>query len=280
MTPIKIAIGVIVCAALSACGDDSPATPGTPTSSTPTVSGLAISGNDAIRTGFFASYTATATLSNGTTQTVTPAWTSSSPAVATVDSTGRVDGLTHGSTNLAASYQGANASKTVNIRQNYGGNWSGTYAIQACDQSGIFATIRWCQELGGVGATLPFSLALTQSGNNRDEISGTISHGSLAGNTSGNVTGDGRLVIGGSYNVTNSGVTITVVVGGWDTRAAAGDSMTGAWAINLSAVGAPGNAYQQNRIVAVSHTSQQASVSPAPDHYGLTLSELFDRIRH
>lgn len=280
-TTAALVITVIACAVLSACGgDSSTATPGTPTPSTPTVSSLAISGPDAVRTRFFSNYTATATLSNGTTQTVTPAWTSSSPAIATVDSTGRVDGLTHGSTNLAASYQGVSAAKTVSIVQNYGGNWEGTYAIQACDQSGVFASIHWCQELGGTGVVLPFSLALTQSGNGRDEISGTISHGSLAGNISGNVTGDGRLVIGGSYNVTTSGVTLTVQVGGWDTRAAAGDSMTGGWASNLSATGATGNAYQQNRIVAVSHTLQQATVSAAPQHYVLSLPELFERMRH
>ena len=281
MTAAALVIAVAACVVFSACGEDSStATPGAPTPSTPTVSSLAISGPDAVRTRFFSNYTATATLSNGTTQTVTPAWTSSSPAVATVDSAGRVDGLTHGSTNLAASYQGVSASKTVNIVQNYGGNWTGTYAMQACDQSGVFASIHWCQELGGAGAILPFSLALTQTGNGRDEISGTISHGSLAGNISGSVSGDGRLVIGGSYNVTTSDVTFTVQVGGWETRAAPGDSMTGGWASNLSAVGVAGNAYQQNRIVAVTHTSQQTNVSAAPQRYVLSLSDLFERLRH
>ncbi len=264
-------------AVISGCGGDD--TPAAPSTATPTVNSFTISGNDAIRTGFFANYTATAQLSNGTTQSVTPTWSSSNPSVGAVDSAGRLDGVAHGSINLAASYQGRSANKTVNVVHNYGGNWSGTYVIRACDQSGVFASIRWCQDLGSVGAVLPFSLALTQSGNGANEISGTVSHGGFAANTSGNVTGDGRLVIGGASNVTTEGVTFTIAVGGWDTRPAAGDSMSGGWAVNLSAIGTPGNAYQENQIVAVNHTSQQASISAAPDRYVLSLGELFERLR-
>ena len=266
-----------VAAIVSGCGGDE--TPSAPSTTAPTVTTLTIAGNDAIQTGLFANYTATAQLSNGTTQSVTPTWSSSDPSVGAVDSTGRLDGLTHGSITLAASYQGRSASKSVNIVHNYAGNWTGTYVIQACDQAGVFASIRWCQELGGVGAILPFSLALTQSGNGRNAIGGTIAHGELAGNTSGNVTGDGRLVIGGAYSVTSEGVTITLQVGGWDTRPAAGDSMSGGWALNLSAIGYAGNAYQENRIVAVTHTSQQVTVSAAPDRYVLSLAELFRRMK-
>jgi hypothetical protein len=263
-------------AVLSGCGgNDTPAAPSTP--ATPTVSALTISGNDAIRTGFFANYTATAQLSNGTTQSVTPTWSSSNPSVGSVDTTGRLDGRTHGSINLAASYQGLNASKNVNVVHNYGGSWTGTYVIRACDQSGVFARVRWCQA-GGVGDRFGFSLALTQGGNGRDEVGGTVSFYNLAGNISGNVTGDGRLVIGGTYNVTTPDIAFRLTVGGWDTRPAAGDSMTGGWALNLTAIGATGNGYEEHQIVAVTRTSQQISVSAAPDHYVLSLTELFQRM--
>jgi len=270
---------VAVSASLVACGDDSSNNNGAPTPTTTTVSGLSITGLDAVRTGFFWNYTATATLSNGTTQTVTPTWTSSNSAIASVDAAGRLDGNTHGSVNLSASYQGRTAAKNVNVVQNYGGNWTGTYRMNKCDQAGVFAQVKWCQELGGVGATLPFSLALSQSGNSRDVIDGIFSLGGLAGNVSGNVTGDGRLVIGGTYSVTTEGITFNITIGGWNTRASPGDSMTGGWAQSLTATGASGNSYQENQIVAANHTSQQVTTSAAPDRYDLSLSDLFARLR-
>jgi hypothetical protein len=268
---------VAVSASLVACGSDSDNN-GAPTPTT-TTTGLSITGQDAIRTGFFANYTATATLSNGTTQTVTPSWTSSNPGIASVDTAGRVNGNAHGSVNLSASYQGLTASKNVNVVQNYGGTWTGTYRMNKCDQAGVFSQVRWCQELGGVGATLPFSLGLSQSGNNRDVIDGILALGSIAGNVSGSVSGDGRLVIGGTYSVTDEGITFNITIGGWDTRASPGDSMTGGWAQSLTATGAPGNAYQENQIVAVNHTSQQVTTSAAPEHYNLSVSALFARLR-
>ena len=42
-----------------------------------------------------------------------------------------------------------------------GGSWTGTYALRACVQSGVFASVRWCQGLGGVGAILPVALTLS-----------------------------------------------------------------------------------------------------------------------
>ena len=264
-------------AIISGCGDDPSAAP---SPLAPTINTLTISGADAVRTGFVANYTATAQLSNGTTQSVTPVWSSSSPLVGSVDGSGRLDGLAHGSINLSASYQGLSASKQVNVVHNYGGNWTGTYEIRACDQSGAFASIGWC-ETGVVGEVLPFSLALAQDGNGRfDRITGTLLFGDLAGNISGNVTGDGRLVIGGAYSVSvEDGLTFTIQVGGWDTRPAAGDSMSGGWALNFTAVGAVGNAYEEHRIFAVTHTSQQANISAAPDRYVLSRAALFERMR-
>jgi hypothetical protein len=197
--------------------------------------------------------------------------------VGSVDSAGRLDGWTHGSINIAASYQGLSASKNVNVVHNYGGNWTGTYVIKACDQSGVFASVGWCQD-GGVGEVFAFSLALTQGGNGRDEVGGTVSFYDLAGNISGNVTGDGRLVIGGAYNVITEDVAFRLTIGGWDTRPATGGSMSGGWALNLTAVGATGNGYEEHTIVTATHTSQQVTISAAPDRYVLSLAELFQRM--
>jgi len=58
--------------------------PTSPTLVEPTATGLAIRGTDALLTGTASDYSATATLTDGTVRPVTPAWTSSNPAVARV----------------------------------------------------------------------------------------------------------------------------------------------------------------------------------------------------
>src|SRR5687768_7378507 len=108
---------VIPLAALvvTACGGDSSPSAPTPIGSsapaTPTVSSLRIDGPDAVRTGSSADYTVTATLSNGTTQTVTPTWSSSSASTASVDANGRMTAHSHGPVTLTATHQGASGTK-------------------------------------------------------------------------------------------------------------------------------------------------------------------------
>ena len=265
-------------AVLTGC-TKSKTTPIAPTPVTPTAVAVTISGLDALRTGFFSVYTANTLMSDGTSTSVTPTWSSSNPGAGSIDSTGRVDGNSHGSTQLTASYQGKSGSKSINVVQNFGGSWSGNYVLKACDQSGAFSSARWCSSLGGVGTVLPFGLALTQSGNGRDLPAGTLSLGSFVGNVSGNVTGDGRMVIGGTFSVASSGLTFTWTIGGWDTRSAPGDGMTGKWAQNLTAVGTSGNAYMESQILTANHTAAQvASVAAAPDGYTMLLPELFEML--
>src|SRR5262245_37986091 len=124
---LAIAGGLVV---VTACGKDSPSSPSTPpapaTPPTPTVSSLTVTGLDAVRTGFFSDYTATAAMSDGSSQTVTSSvtWSTADPAVATITPAGRLSGQTHGSTTLTATYQSRTAVKAINIVNNYGGTWT------------------------------------------------------------------------------------------------------------------------------------------------------------
>src|SRR5205823_5433389 len=143
--------GVITCVLLAACGcngNTMPATPSPPPP--PTASSLTIIGVDALRTGFFADYTVSASMSDGTTQIVTTqaALTTSDPSIATVNGNGRVTALSQGTISLSASYQGRITSRNVNVVFNYGGTWIGTYAVRTCDQTGVFAAAHYCQNLG------------------------------------------------------------------------------------------------------------------------------------
>ena len=82
---------------------------------------LIISGIDAVLTGVSTTYTVTATLSDGTTRAVSPTWTSSNTDVASVDSSGRLEGRAHGTTTLTATHDGISATKSVQVVNNYRG---------------------------------------------------------------------------------------------------------------------------------------------------------------
>ncbi len=276
-----------------ACSGDGESNPTSPTSpsapATPTVTSLTITGLDAIRSGFFTTYTAQATLSNGTTATATASWSTDNSGVATVATNGDVTGVANGTATVIANYQGQSASKVIRIVSNFGGTWTGTYRIVKCDQAANFAG--WCAGIGGVGAILPVALNLSQSGNSRDQITGTVSLGSITGNTSGNVTGDGRLILGGTFTNSISGTVFVVTIGGWDTRLAGSNGMAGGWAQSISANGFAGNAYQENQLVSMTQTSRGNStmvregggetnaVQPVSGNYAMPLSQFFASMR-
>ena len=277
---VAFVLAIPMTSILVGCGSESsPSAPSSTVTAAPTASSLRIDGPEAVRTGVSADYTATLTLSNGTTQSVAPTWSSSS-STASIDSNGRVTGLAHGATTIMATHQGVSAAKPLSVVANYGGRWSGLFVMRACDQSGVFATVGYCQGLGGVGSMGPIALSLTQGGADQNQVSGTISFGgSLAGNVSGNVTSDGRMVIGGNFTVVSSGLTFSFRVGGWESRLSGASSMTGRWADNLAAVGVPGNAYTENELQTMTRTSVADAPASAPHSVRMDWSEFFRSTR-
>jgi Bacterial Ig-like domain (group 2) len=254
-------VAVLALGVTAACSKSSPASPSTPAA--PTVASIAITGLDAVRTGFFVDYTVTATLSDGTTQnvTATAAWTSSDNAVATVNASGRLSGQAHGTVTVTAAYQGRTASKAVNIVNNYGGTWSGNYTVTACDASGEFGKFGWCS--GKQGASFAVTLVLTQAGNDRSQVSGSMSN-QFVTNTpvTGIVTSDGRLNIGTDTTGTRDGVTFRFQLVGFETRTTTPTQMNGRTALSLSATGVAGNAYEEHRINPMVLSNPQIVRSP------------------
>jgi hypothetical protein len=260
------------------CGSDSPSSPTSTTPTTPTVSGLAIAGADALRTNSSQTYTATATLSNGTTQAITPTWSSSNGAVASISAGGLLSGTTHGSTMVMANYQGQTASKTVAVVNSYGGSWNGSWVMRACDQSGVFRDVSWCQDLGGAGSVLPLQMTASQTGTALNQISGTVTIDvGLAGTVSGSVTPDGRLNVAGSFDVVVEGVTFRFDISAWDSNIVSPGRMTGRWVLNVTAVNVPGNAYHEGELTM---TQVSTTAMPAPvASPGTTWYQLLKKIR-
>ena len=233
-------IAVVVLIALAAgCHGKSPEAPSEAPG--PIATGLVINGVDAVLTGSVTSYTVTAALSDGTTRTVTPAWTSSNPGVGTVDSGGRLDGRAHGSTNLTASYLGRDASKTVNVVNNYGGTWTGQYIVRVCSDSGDLKDHDggWCQSRVRVGSVWYVGLVLSQTGSNLSEISGTLGLGdvNIMDRITGVVTADGRLSLSGTLYIHDFyGYSLlgTVQLQTWETNLSAPGVMTGRWSQDFS----------------------------------------------
>lgn len=263
MRPVNlISVVVLILIALAAaCHGKNPAAPSQPAAQI--VTGLVINGVDAVLTGSVTSFTVTATLSDGTTRTVIPAWTSSDPGVGTVDSTGRLDGRAHGSTNLTASYLGRDASKTVQVVNNYEGTWNGQYVIRACDDSGDLKDRDggWCRARVRVGTVWSIRLVLSQTGSNLIEIGGTLGLGDTGAEDkiTGVVTADGRLSLTGTLNILDfygEFLLGTVQIQTWDTNLGGPGVMTGRWSQNFSSIFFRiGNAFTENELVTMTQTS-------------------------
>lgn len=258
---MKATLAGAVCVLFAAIGCSAgSSSPVAPAPAPPSASSITItSGVDALRSGFFADFTVTASMSDRTTQIVTPqaTLTTSDPSIATVDKNGRLTAVSYGSVTINATYQGRSATRTVNIVYNYGGTWTGTFAIQDCDQSGLFLSSRYCQNAGT--GPLPMALELTQSGVNADQISGSASFRGLAGPVTGQVGRNGHLVLSGSYSAASGGATFRVDLVSWETDPAGSAGMSGRFHYKLQVIGSEGAASQINEIVSVNRKPETTS---------------------
>jgi hypothetical protein len=262
MRPVRLICVLALVALTTGCGDENPTRP---SGSGTAVTGLAITGPDAVLTGLSTSYTLTATSADGSTRTVTPAWTSSNPAVASVDAAGRLGGRSHGSTTLMATYEGRSVSKPVQVVNNYGGTWVGKYVIRACTDTGDLTNHDggWCLAgPGRVGTVEGILLKLAQSGNNLSDVTGTI--GSFRETVTGTVSPDGRLSLSGTLIVRDfyyDDITLeTVQLDSWDTILDGSDGMTGRWSEDLTFLTwRIGTAHTENEFVAMTRLS---SITP------------------
>ncbi len=189
----RIALCLALLIGVAGCGKKS-SSPTTPTQ-TPTTSSVSITATtDMLKIGDAVAFTASATMSDGTTRTITPAWVSSSTAVVTVDAAGTVRGMGSGQATISITYDSRQATQTIRVVPDYGGTWRGDYALVSCQAAGDFASAGWCDD-APVGSVEQLTMTLTQT---RDSVTGTWTHSRMTGATQGTIEVAGTLVLSGS----------------------------------------------------------------------------------
>lgn len=199
-----------------ACSGSSPSAPANPTATSITVN----STGTHLFLGNTETFTATVTLSNGTTQTLTGGtWSSDATGVATVVAgTGAVTAVTAGEATIIVDAQGVRGTKRMRVVPSYQGIWFGTYTVNTCTQSGDFVTANLCGSTLAVGSTLQAGLNFTQ---NVAAITGQTLLGSLFSETF-----TGTVAMNGSF-----GFQVGATLPGFSTR------VTQAWALNVTQAG-------------------------------------------
>jgi hypothetical protein len=223
------------------------------------VAGIAIaSTTDLLKIAQSETFTLTATMSDGGTRAVTGTWRSEGPAVATVDSNGRVTGVGSGETAISAESDGARATpRTIRVLPDYQGRWSGDWRLAGCTPDGDWARTDICRDVP-VGTLLPFGLTLTQ---NRDTATGTATLDDVAGPVQGSIRLAGQLGVGGTFTFTDQGITIDVTVTDWETTTTDNQRMTGRFVVVFRAAGLQGSVRFDGELRIVSKSA--ATMAPA-----------------
>jgi hypothetical protein len=154
------------------------------------------------------------------------------------------------------------ASPQVRI-PNYAGNWSGTYTVTGCNQSGAAALANIC---GTLGSTPPYGFTLTQSDRN---VAGSFTLGSIVfPNTGGAIAQDGSLPLSGT--TVASGITIVV---NWALNMPA-QAITGTITQQWTSVASPGSATVTGSINSAIRSSTANAVALSKPGIRATLADL------
>lgn len=221
----RVALALFACLLAAACHK-------TPQAPSPTVSTLALSpATDLIRIKATERFSATATYTSGSVEAVTPSWASDNAAVATVDGTGTVTGMSSGQANITASFQGKTASRALRVVPDYVGTWAGTWTVTSCQVQGNFRP-DWCAPLQGNS----FPATLIINAQSRDVVSGGWTLQEANGTVQGTIATNGTLALTGSS--LQNGVRIDI--SSWQTASPDNRSMTGTFTLTWTIPEKPG----------------------------------------
>jgi hypothetical protein len=245
MKPLIILVAFGLLLGGVACGKKNPSTP------SPTLTGIAITtGSDMVRINADETWTLTATFSDGSTQTVQGTWSSSTPAIATVDGAGRVRGVASGQTTITADYQSQRATRQLRIVPDYHGRWEGGWTITGCSDSGELAGV--CAGFA-TGDLFGLTLVVNQ---NRDTMTGTTDFGDdLPGPVSGTIQITGHLVVTGTYTIVVDDLPLEFTIAEWQTTTTDNLIMTGQIRLRIAIPGVQGFVMPEGTLTGVTKRS-------------------------
>ena len=251
---MRLSALAVLAAVMSGCGGSSAG----PSSNTTSV---AVTMSNALKVGQTEQATASATLTGGTTQSITTGFKSDVPAVATVTDGGLVTAVANGLANVYVVSGGKQGTKNLKVVPDLEGTWQGTYVVTSCTGTGFFLdAFQFCAADGfAVGASLPITASITQT---MDSTTQSIMLGTLAVNSATAVIGPE-----GSTSITSSVITQTPEIGIQVTlrlTSSAPGSATGTLSQTWTASGLPGTGqFAANLVnfVRVSSRAQSASQS-------------------
>ena len=253
MCRLFLAFLIFLCVESSGCGGSS-STPTTPTP-TPTTVSIAVVLDSLIKVGEIKQAQAAAALSNGMSQPLTSGWLSDQPAVASVTNAGAVTGVSNGRATIFIASEGRQGQQVVRVLPDYQGQWSGSYIVNSCTQSGTFAAINWCAD-APVNRVFPTNATFTQSG---EAVSGRLFLGASPSDSFSVPIGtDGAIAITAVFR---TGVFTDNTT--WRLVSSQANRMTGTFTITTTATGYVGSAVLALTIRDFTRSSATA-VAPFP----------------
>ena len=228
---------VIVAVLMSVgCESDSPSAPSGTVSS---VTVAPANPGDSVFIGETTQFRATSSLSNGQTEMRAGTWGSDNPNVATVDQNGLVTGVSAGEATIFVDVNPRGA-LLVQVLPSFGGSWTGTSTITACDDSGDFAGV--CDAAGaGVGTIVGIPGTFTQMGATVNAVLDYSENLDLA-NT---VTTNGTVSVPGELRLTDAEMMppafgLVTRQENWRSRSDQPGVMTGSYEFRFTAPGVSG----------------------------------------
>ena len=231
------AVVLVLVLGLGSCGGDreTPQIAGP----SPVIAGLAISSStDLLKIKQSETFTVTATMSNGSTSTVTATWRSENPTVATVDASGRVTGVGSGETAISAEASNVRATpRRIRVLPDYQGRWSGDWRVAGCTTEGDWGRTDICRDVR-VDSLLSLALTLTQD---RDNASGNVTLDDVAGPVQGPIRPGGQLNLAGAFTEADEGIVLEITISDWETTTTDNQRMTGRFTLAFRATGLQGS---------------------------------------
>jgi hypothetical protein len=262
-TRVLAFVGVLV---VAGCGETSgggaPTGPstgaGTPTSLSMTPQ------TDLIRLRGTETFTLTAALSNGSSQTVQGNWGSDQMLVATAVG-GRVTAIGSGQATIFADYQGLRATRLLRVVPSYDGRWTGDFQVTGCSEEGDWRLIEACRDFLS-GERYFISLVLTQE---RAAVTGTLDLGDWPGPVEGSIAISGHLQLAGTLILAEDDFILEGRLFNWDTVSADNEGMSGRFTLIMQVTGIDGWMRLECDLRFVKTSATAATVSAAARGQGV-----------